>query len=266
MTAGGVAVVTGASSGIGAAVAVALAARGMPLVLAGRDTARLAAVGSRTGAATVVADLARPGGVERVAAAVDGPVRLLVHAAGSGAAGPVADLAPADVADLVAANLVAPIQLTAALLPALRAGAGAVAFVASIAAVGVAQEAVYSATKAGLRGFADALRQETGLTVTTVLPAAVDTPFFDRRGVPYGRRFPRPVSAERVAAALIRGVERRRAEVAVPAWVGLAAWVHGAAPGTFARLSRRFAPTGSAAAATRGAPGGRRRAPSARPW
>lgn len=237
-------VVTGASSGIGAAVALGLARRGHRLVLVGRDPDRLAGIARRTGGTPVVADLREPGGMHAVRAAASGPVRLLVHAAGAGAAGPIQDVPPGAVADLTAVNLVAPMQLTAALLPGLLAGSGAVAFVASVAALGVADEAVYSATKAGLRGFADALRVETGLVVTTVLPGAVDTPFFDRRGTPYGRAFPRPVSPERVAQALVRGVERGRAEVYVPWWLGAAARVHGVAPGTFARLSRRFAPAG----------------------
>jgi uncharacterized protein len=161
---------------------------------------------------------------------------LLVHAAGLGAAAPLAGTAAATVDELVAVNLTAPIQLTRALVPSLRARAGHVVFVASIAAVGVADEAVYSATKAGLRGFADALRAEGAVRVTTVLPAAVDTPFLARRG--YARRVPRPVPPEQVAAALVEGVRRHRAEVFVPRWLAAAACVHGVAPGLFARLSR----------------------------
>ena len=235
--------VTGASSGIGAAVALVLAGRGHELVLVGRDRDRLEAIAARTGGTPVRADLRTPEGMARIRATADGPLRLLVHAAGVGAAGPAAVAAPATVADLAAVNLLAPMRLTAVLLPGLRAGPGAVAFVASIAALGVADEAAYSATKAGLRGFADALRLETGLTVTTVLPGAVDTPFFARRGTPYARGFPRPVPPDRVARALVAGVERGRAEVFVPGWLRLAARVHGATPGMFTRLSRRFAPT-----------------------
>ncbi len=143
---------------------------------------------------------------------------------------------------MLAVNLDAPIRLTNALLPTLRDQDGHVVFVASVAAIGVAGEAVYSATKAGLRGFADAVRLESGVRVTTVLPGAVDTPYFARRGTPYHRRFPRPVSADRVAAAVVDSVGRDRAEVFVPRWLTLGARVHGAVPATFARLSRRFDP------------------------
>jgi short-subunit dehydrogenase len=234
------AVVTGASSGIGAAVAHRLAHNGCTLLLVGRDRARLDAVAARTGGRPVQADLREPAGIGAVCDAADGWVELLVHGAGVGAAGPLADT-PADVIDeLLAVNLVAPVQLTRALLPTLRAAHGHVVFVASVAAIGVAHEAAYSATKAGLRGFADALRVESDIGVTTVLPGAVETPYYERRGQPYHRRFPRPVGAERVAAALVDAVRRNRAEVFVPRWLTVGARVHGAAPALFAHLSRRM--------------------------
>lgn len=234
-------VVTGASSGIGAAVAERLARDRHRLLLVGRHSGRLDDVAHRTGGTPVVADLVEAHGIERVHEQAAGPIRLLVHAAGIGAAGPFAHVSAADVAALTAVNLAAPMQLTRALLPGLQAAHGRVAFVASIAALGVADEAVYAATKAGLRGFADALRLESGLSVTTVLPGVVATPFFATRGVPYDRRFPRPVPATRVAAALVDAVERGRSEVFVPRWLVVAARVHGGAPGLFTALSRRFA-------------------------
>jgi uncharacterized protein len=234
------AVVTGASSGIGAAVSHRLAHDGCTLLLVGRDRARLDAVAARTGGRPVLADLRKPAGIEAVCDAADGWVELLVHGAGVGAAGPLADT-PSDVIDeLLAVNLVAPVQLTRALLPTLRAARGHVVFVASVAAIGVAHEAAYSATKAGLRGFADAPRVESDLGVTTVLPGAVETPYYERRGQPYHRRFPRPVGSEQVAAALVDAVRRNRAEVFVPRWLTVGARVHGAAPALFAHLSRRM--------------------------
>lgn len=230
---GAPALVTGASSGIGAAIARRLAGRAAPLVVTGRDAGRLEAVATATGAHAVVADLTTTAGRAAVVAACDERgVGLVVHAAGIGAAGPFAEVSEGGVDAVLAADLVAPVQLTRALWPAVRAVRGHVVFVASIAALGVAGEAAYSAAKAGLRTFADALRlEEPGVGVTTVLPGAVDTPFLARRG--YDRRVPRPVPADRVAAATLRAVERGRAEVFVPRWLQVASVVQGAAPGVF---------------------------------
>jgi uncharacterized protein len=234
---GAPALVTGASSGIGEAVARRLAGRAAPLVVTGRDRARLDAVAAATGAHGVVADLTTTAGRAAVVAACEEHgVGLVVHAAGIGAAGPFAGASEGSVDDVLGADLVAPVQLTRALWPAVCRAGGHVVFVASIAALGVAGEAAYSAAKAGLRTFADALRlEEPGVGVTTVLPGAVDTPFLARRG--YDRSFPRPVPADRVAAATLRAVERGRAEVFVPRWLQVASVVQGAAPGIFRRCS-----------------------------
>ncbi|MFR9801392.1 SDR family NAD(P)-dependent oxidoreductase [Pseudonocardia sp. RS010] len=238
-----VALVTGASSGIGAALAERLAADGARLVVTGRDAERLHQVAERTGAKAVVADLVADGasGVGTLLDALPARPALVVHCAGAGAAGPLAELAPARADELIDLNLRAPIQLTRALLPDLQAERGHLVFVASIAALGVAGEAVYSATKAGLRGFADAVRIEAPeIGVTTVLPGAVDTPYFGRRGREYDRRFPRPIRADRVAEEIARGIRRDAVEVVTPRWLALGARVHGAAPALFARASRRF--------------------------
>lgn len=236
---GRVALVTGASSGIGAAVAQRLAGDGARLVLTGRDPERLQQVAERTGAKALVADLAA--GIDTLLGALPARPALVVHCAGVGAAGPLEELSPARVDELIDLNLRAPVQLTRALLPGLRVERGHLVFVASIAALGVAGEAVYSGTKAGLRGFADAVRIEAPeIGVTTVLPGAVDTPYFGRRGREYDRRFPRPIRADRVAEEIARGIRRGSVEIVVPRWLALGAKVHGAAPALFARASRRF--------------------------
>ena len=241
---GAPALVTGASSGIGEAVARRLAGRAAPLLVTGRDAGRLDAVATAAGAHGVVADLTTAAGRAAVAAAaVEHGVGLVVHAAGVGAAEPFREADEAGVAAVLATDLVAPVQLTRALWPHLRSaardGRGAhVVFIASIAALGVAGEAAYSAAKAGLRTFADALRlEEPDVGVTTVLPGAVDTPFLARRG--YDRAFPRPVPPDRVAATTLRAVERGRAEVFVPRWLQVASVVQGAAPAVFRRCSPR---------------------------
>jgi short-subunit dehydrogenase len=245
---GATALVTGGSSGIGAATAARLAAAGAKVVIAGRDPARLAKVAERTGATPVAADLATPEGPARLAdaaLAVLGRLDLLVSNAGAGWAGGLTELPAAKTAELIMVNLAAPIELTRLLLPAMGTGRQARAvFVASIAgATGVRGEAVYAAAKAGLICFAESLRYELrsrGMGVSVVIPGVIDTPFFERRGQPYQRRWPAPVPADRVARALLSAVERDRDVVYVPSWMRFPAWLHGAAPGLFRALAARF--------------------------
>jgi short-subunit dehydrogenase len=117
-------------------------------------------------------------------------------------------------------------------------------FVTSIAgAVGVPGESVYSATKAAVEAFAVVLREElrpAGVGVSTVLPGVVETSFFDTRGVPYDRRVPRPVPPQRVAAAVVRALERGTPRTVVPRWLAFPAWLSAALPGPYRALARRF--------------------------
>jgi short-subunit dehydrogenase len=243
MITGCCALVTGGSSGIGAAIADGLAAADCRLVVLGRDRNRLDEVARHTGARTVVADLCTPDGLTR-AAEVAANVDLLVNSAGLGWAGDLAAMVEPDIDRLVALNLTAPMRLTRAALPGMRArGHGRLVFVSSIAAIGVGGESVYAATKAGLRAFADSVRLELageGIGVTTVLPGAVRTPFFDHRGLPYDRHFPRQIDPAEVASALIGALQRGDPEVFVPRWLTVAARVRGATPELFHRLARRF--------------------------
>lgn len=235
--------ITGASSGIGAATAHALAGTGARLTLAGRDRERLAAVAAATGGDMVVCDVATQAD-ELVARA--GHVDVLVNNAGVGWAGSFVEMPAGSAERLLAVNLAAPIALTRLLLPGmLAAGRGHVVFVASIAgAVGVAREAVYSATKAGLVVFAEGLRHELrhapGVGVSVLLPGVVNTPFFVRRGAPYTRGWPAPIPPERVARAVVAAILHGRPESFVPGWLRLPARLRGAAPGPFRLLARRF--------------------------
>ena len=231
---GAVALVTGASSGIGAATAAALAAAGATLLLTGRDEERLAGVAARTGGTALAADLAAGGGAARLAeqalGAAPGGIDILVNNAGLGWAGPLGEIPAGKVAELAAVNLTAPIELTRLLVPGMiERGRGAVAFVSSIAGVtGVRGEAVYAATKAGLSGFAESLGYEVrghGVTVSVIVPAVIDTPFFSRRGQPYGRARPAPVPAGRVATAIVSALEHDRPMVYVPGWMRFPAWL-----------------------------------------
>lgn len=245
---GAVALVTGASSGIGWATAELLAARGATVLVHGRDQAALDSLAGRIGGVALAADFAVPGAAEvlaREAVRAAGRVDLLVANAGSGHAGPFTDIDPDDVERLVTANLVAPVRLTRALLPAMvERGSGGLAYVSSIAGrTGVAGEAVYAATKAGVDAFAESLRLElrgSGVSVGVLVPGVVDTAFFARRGRPYGRRRPRPLPAGLVAGALVRMVEAGGAEAYRPRWLRLPVTVRAAAPGVYRRLAGRF--------------------------
>ncbi|MBT3152562.1 SDR family NAD(P)-dependent oxidoreductase [Streptomyces sp. CHD11] len=256
------ALVTGASSGIGAAVARRLGAQGWRLVLSGRDAGRLERVAEQAGrvaerpgpvvervpASVFPADLTRPGAEGRLARFTlgqSGRVDLLVAGAGIGWAGDFTAMPPSALDEVVEVDLLSTLRLVRQVVPYMvEAGSGRVVLVGSLAGtVAVRGEAVYSAAKAGLAAFADALRYElrgSGVAVSLVVPGVVDTPFFDRRGVPYERSWPGPVPAERVADAVWSAVRRGRDEVYVPGWLRLPARVRGAAPGLYRRLAAVF--------------------------
>nr|WP_228046692.1 SDR family NAD(P)-dependent oxidoreductase [Saccharopolyspora sp. HNM0983] len=237
------AVVTGASSGIGAAVAHRLAARGCRVVLVGRDRQRLQRAADGCAGAPLCADVTEDTGFRAVAAAAS-RADVLVHCAGAGFAGDFAAMPPDRVAALTELDLTAPLRLTRAALPGmLQRGRGHLVFISSVAALGVPDEEVYSAAKAGLRTFAAAVDRRCargGVSVTTVLPGAVRTPFFAGRGRAYDRRFPRMVEPEAVATAAVRAVERGRREVFVPRWLVVADRVRGAAPRLYQWLAGEF--------------------------
>ncbi|WP_414496103.1 SDR family NAD(P)-dependent oxidoreductase [Streptomyces sp. CRN 30] len=243
-----VALVTGASSGIGAATAHRFAAGGWRLLLSGRDRDRLDGTAAATAGLALPADLTAADGprlLAESALAAAGRIDVLVAGAGIGWAGPFTAMPRADLDQVLAVNLGATLRLVHAVLPAMvAAGRGRVVLVGSVAGtVGVRREAVYSASKAGVAAFAEALRQElrgTGVGVTHVVPGPVDTPFFARRGTPYERPWPRPTAPARVAGAVWTAVHRDRDDVHVPAWLSVPGRVRGLAPGVYRRLLTRF--------------------------
>ncbi|HZX01918.1 SDR family NAD(P)-dependent oxidoreductase [Kribbella sp.] len=245
---GKVALVTGGSAGIGAAVADHLAAAGAHVVVHGRDEERCAAVARRAGGTVVLGDLATPGAaavLADAALAVHGRIDVLVANAGVGWSGPFRDLRADELDRLVTLDLLAPLHLVRCLLPPmLDRRDGHLALVGSVAGrTAVAGEAVYAATKAALDIFAESLRLElrdTGVSMSLTVPGVVDTGFFAARGRPYDRKRPKPVPAAVVARALVDGIANDRAETWVPSWLRVAPAVRALAPGLYRRLSARF--------------------------
>ncbi len=184
--AGKVAWVTGASSGIGRALAVALDARGAHLILSGRRQEALAETAAAlSGEALLLpfdtTDIAALDTVVAQAAAWRGRLDMLVNNAGISQRSLAVDTAPGVYDAVIGADLIAPIQLTQRCLPHLIARRGGqVVAVSSVAGrVGVPLRTAYCAAKHGLIGYMDALRAETevayGLAVLNVLPGSVAT-------------------------------------------------------------------------------------------
>jgi len=242
------ALVTGASSGIGRVTALRLADLDTEILLVGRNGTALDEVAAATGGHRFATDLAVVGSENAVASRATeilGNVDLLICSAGVGAAGPFEGMSTTALRNLVAVNVLSPMMLIRAILPGmLERGEGRILLVGSVAgALGVRGEVAYSASKAALVGFADALRSEVagrGVTVTLALPGAVDTPFFRRRGAPYVRRWPKPLPPGLVADRMLAAASRGDAEVWVPGWMSLAARVHGIAPPIYRRLANVF--------------------------
>jgi NAD(P)-dependent dehydrogenase (short-subunit alcohol dehydrogenase family) len=242
------ALITGGSSGIGAATASALAARGVRVAVAGRDVAALRRVAGETDGVMVPGDLREPGCPGRtvsVAAEVLGGLDLVVSNAGIGWAGPFASMTDAEIDALLDVNLRAAAHLARAAIPHLRPAGGRLIFVGSIAGlVGVPGEAWYSATKAGLSCLAETLRAELradGIGVCLVTPGVVDTAYFDRRNVPYQRQHPQLMTAQRAAEAIADAVDRRLDEVVIPPWLSFPSRVKVHFPSLYRMLAARFA-------------------------
>jgi short-subunit dehydrogenase len=182
--AGQTAWITGASSGIGAALARALAAQGARVVLSGRNLEALDAVAAQCGEALVLpfetTDLAAIGPAVEQAWGWSGGIDLLVNNAGISQRGLAVDTALAVYERIIGVDLLAPIALTQANLPRMVArGSGRIAMISSIAGkVGVPMRTAYCAAKFGIAGYADALRSEVahlGLKVHTIYPGSVRT-------------------------------------------------------------------------------------------
>lgn len=220
-------------------------------MLHGRDGGALAALKSQLGPSTftVEADLVHPGAaadLARTACSLMGGLDVVVANAGAGWGGSFSDMPDHDIAAAVAVNLTSPLQLARASIPLIadsgnRGGPAAIVFVSSIAGhLGVPSEVAYSAAKAGLVAAGEALAEEVqpmGIHIGVVSPGPVDTAFFDRRGQPYTRRWPRPVPPAAVVDAIVAVLLHGRAEAIVPGWLRIPTVLRAAAPGLYRRLA-----------------------------
>jgi short-subunit dehydrogenase len=236
-TSKGTALITGASSGIGAIYADRLARRGYDLVLVARDQQRLQSLSQQLAAQTgrkveaLQADLTVKADMRKVEErlAADKTLTLLVNNAGLGATAPLVDSSVDAMDDMIQLNVVALTRLTRAALPGLLArGQGAIINIASI--VALAPEllnGVYGGTKAYVLAFTQSLHHEVGakgVQVQAVLPGAISTPFWSRAGVPV-EHLPQHIvmQADELVDAALSGFDQREL-VTIPSLPDAAQW------------------------------------------
>ncbi|MFM9443373.1 SDR family oxidoreductase [Streptomyces acidiscabies] len=210
---------TGAGSGIGAAVARRLHARGDDLVLHARDAGRARELAARfPGAQTLVGDLADPDKLSWAFSHQTLPDRVdtLLHIAGVVDLGPVGDLTPKTWRHQLNVNLIAPAELTRHFLPQLRTTKGHVLFVNSGAGLQAhADRSAYAASKHGLKALADSLRDEehgNGVRVTSIYPGRTASPMQAKVHQQEGKEYdPRKwIDPESVATTIVTAMDLPR--------------------------------------------------------
>jgi short-subunit dehydrogenase len=235
--------ITGATGGIGHAIARAFAGRGAHLILTGRRADVLDPLAQEVGGQAVACDLSRRDELERLLASV-GEVDVLVANAANPGTGALTELTQEQIDRMLEVNLRAPIALARGLAPAMISRRhGHMVFISSLAGKAAAPaSAIYSATKFGLRGFALGIREDLrphGLGVSVILPGFIrEAGMFAESGVVLPRGVGTRTPAD-VAEAVLRAVERNRAEVEVaPLGLRLGASFATVAPELAATISR----------------------------
>lgn len=245
---GSVAVVTGASSGIGEAIARALTGRGVRCVLVARREERLRALAAELDGEIEVCDVADRAAVDRAAAAVlerHPRISLLVNNAGIPARSDFLRADPERIEAVLAVNYLGGVWWLRALLPGLEAAAPAdVVNIVSVAgAVAFPPGGPYSASKHAQLAFSRATGPELrrrGVRVHAVLPGFVETEGFPQRTSlrpGFLRRL--VIEPEDVARRVLEAVDKDRREVFVPGWYRAPALLQGLAPGLLARAFER---------------------------
>jgi short-subunit dehydrogenase len=250
--AGRTVLLTGATGGLGQAIARALSARGASLLLTGRRADVLEPLAAELGARSLACDLGARDDVARLAAEASA-VDVLVANAALPASGAIGSLSVEEMDRALEVNLRAPMVLARLLSERMAArGSGHIVFVNSLSGkAGSPATSVYAATKFGLRGFAQSIREDLrphGVGVSTVFPSFIrDAGMFHDSGAQLpgyvGLKAP-----EDVARAVIRAIERDRAEIDVaPVPLRLGAAVASIAPEAAAIVQRRLGATEIAA-------------------
>ena len=243
-----VAVVTGGSSGIGAATARLLTARGWHCILIARGAEKLAEVAAEIGAETEACDVSDRAQVDAAAARIaerHPAVGLLVNNAGFTGRRGFLELDPEATEQIVDTVYLGGVWCVRAFLPLLEAaGPSDVVNVVSVAGTFAhGASGPYSAAKHAQLAFSRSIRGELasrGVRVHTVNPGPVETPGFPQRHLLSRRGGSRLVlQPERIAETIVRAVERDRAEVVVPRYLRVAGAIQALAPGTIARLATR---------------------------
>ncbi len=233
----GTALITGASSGIGAVYADRLARRGYDLILVARNRDRMTSLASRLTTETgrsvevVAADLGDDSGIAKVGAilANDASITMLVNNAGVGATAPLLESDPAEMDAMIKLNVVALTRLTEAAVPKFVArGSGTIINIASIVAIAPeALNGVYGATKAFVLAFSQSLHHELndkGIRIQAVLPGATSTEFWANAGRPV-ENLPSAIvmTAADMVDASLAGLDQGEL-VTIPALPDIADW------------------------------------------
>ncbi len=236
---------TGATGGLGAAIARSLKSQGASLVLSGRNRSLLDPLAAELGAVAAPADLTDRAALTALAEA-HGDVDILIANAAVPASGLLDSFDEAELDRIIEANLTAPIQLTRALVPGMVArGRGHIVLVSSLSGkVASPGSSMYAATKFGLRGFGLALRQDLvphGVGVSIVTPGFIrDAGMFAKSGaedaLPPGVGTCTP---EDVAAATVKAITGNRAEVTVAPFTMKVGAVFGSALPNVAAITQK---------------------------
>ncbi len=240
-----VAVITGASSGIGAALAHALSRRGWHCVLLARRADRLKQVAAETGAEIELCDVSDAEAVKKTAASVlkrHPKIGLLVNNAGIPSHGSFLSASPERIEQVIRTNYLGSVWVLRAFLAGLeKAGPSNVVNIVSVAGTTVVPDAgPYSASKHAQLAFSRALRAELrprGISVLTVNPGPVTTEGFPQTRLINKRSMRWTVlTPERIAEKIVKALERGKSEVVLPRWMRIAGISTGLFPATVTRV------------------------------